>query len=471
MSEPLLEEIFRRSDKGPVCTDANWNKRIIPKSVKEKLETYGLKNTCTPEDPIPADNGLADRFWEAGFDLAVDVGLLCTDTERRIEISEEEIKARLKGLPKEMIMGSGKDMFIMKAREVEDERPPITNLGPFGMDMSPEYAVPIMMSSAQHRIIDWIHPGVVSEVKGIKSYTRRPIEMLVGKYEGELTEQALRGVDRAGMPRHFVGISDVSSYGWFAGYLSKGTPSLAEPIFYTSLAGSAELKIFHDMMKCAAFAHILGVISHAYIHSMAGGFAGSPEGCVICRIASTLLLTVAYKNIFSQSSIYDIHYIGNCSKEMIWANSISSQAMARNSGVPMFCDTNNPVAGPNTEMILQEAGVNAINNAVDGASWVMGVRSAGGKYTDYSTGLENLFAAEVVHAAAGMKREDANEIVKKIIPKYEDKLKRPPKGNSFPECYDPVRLIPSEEWKNKYLKVKKEFEDLGVPFDRIKRKY
>ena len=137
----------------------------------------------------------------------------------------------------------------------------------------------------------------------------------------------------------------------------------------------------------------------------------------------------------------------------------------------MFCDTNNPVAGPNTEMILQEAGVNAINNAVDGASWIMGVRSAGGKYTDYSTGLENLFAAEVVHAAAGMKREDANEIVKKIIPEYEDKLRRPPKGNSFPECYDPVRLIPSEEWKNKYLKVKKEFEDLGVPLDSIKRKY
>ena len=62
-----------------------------------------------------------------------------------------------------------------------------------------------------------------------------------------------------------------------------------------------------------------------------------------------------------------------------------------------------------------------------------------------------------------MKREDANEIVKKLIPKYEDRLRRPPKGKSFPECFDVKTLKPSKEWLDIYQRVSKEFEDLGVP--------
>ena len=64
-----------------------------------------------------------------------------------------------------------------------------------------------------------------------------------------------------------------------------------------------------------------------------------------------------------------------------------------------------------------------------------------------------------------MKRSDVNEIVKKIIPKYEDKLRNPPKGKSFTECYDIKTLKPTQEWLDIYLKVKKEAIDLGIPLD------
>lgn len=133
------------------------------------------------------------------------------------------------------------------------------------------------------------------------------------------------------------------------------------------------------------------------------------------------------------------------------------------------CDTNNPVSGPCTEMILYEIGVNSINNAVDGNSWMIGIRSGGGRYPNNSTGLENKFAAEVVRAIShsGMKREDANEIVKKIIPKYEEKLTQPDRGKTFPGCFDVKTLTPTKEWSDIYEKVWKEFEDLGVDRDKI----
>ena len=125
----------------------------------------------------------------------------------------------------------------------------------------------------------------------------------------------------------------------------------------------------------------------------------------------------------------------------------------------------NQVSGPCTEMILYESAVGLTQLSVSGVSMETGPRSAGGRYTNYITPLECKFISEVYKAAAGMKRSDANEIAKKLIPKYEDKLKYPPKGKSFPECYDVKKLKPSDEWLNIYLKVKKEVIDLGIPLE------
>ena len=66
MSEPTMEEILRRSMEGPIFPKDDWNKKLIPKKVNEKLEEYGLKGVCDPENPIPTDDGLADKFWAAG---------------------------------------------------------------------------------------------------------------------------------------------------------------------------------------------------------------------------------------------------------------------------------------------------------------------------------------------------------------------------------------------------------------------
>ena len=82
--------------------------------------------------------------------------------------------------------------------------------------------------------------------------------------------------------------------------------------------------------------------------------------------------------------------------------------------------------------------------------------------TIYASGLENKFCAEVSKAAAAIKRSDANEIVKAFVPKYEDKLKYPPKGKSFTECTDLKTLQPTQEWLGIYKKVWKELEDLGL---------
>jgi hypothetical protein len=123
----------------------------------------------------------------------------------------------------------------------------------------------------------------------------------------------------------------------------------------------------------------------------------------------------------------------------------------------------NQVSGPGTKALLYEtlAGMAAI--AASGASFSTGPRSAGGKLEDYLTPLECKWVAEIAHAASGMSLEKVNEIVKTVLPKYEDAIKNPDVGKSVTEVYDLEKFEAKPEWQKMYDEVKQEAVDLGIP--------
>ncbi|MFW9779884.1 MAG: monomethylamine:corrinoid methyltransferase, partial [Candidatus Heimdallarchaeota archaeon] len=69
---------------------------------------------------------------------------------------------------------------------------------------------------------------------------------------------------------------------------------------------------------------------------------------------------------------------------------------------------------------------------------------------------------EVGHAATGMKRDNANELVNTILAKYENSLSNAPLGKTFQECYDLKTIQPSNEHTAIYSQVKRELVDLGL---------
>jgi methylamine--corrinoid protein Co-methyltransferase len=75
-----------------------------------------------------------------------------------------------------------------------------------------------------------------------------------------------------------------------------------------------------------------------------------------------------------------------------------------------------------------------------------GVGATAGNETDHTSGLEARFQAEVAHAALGLKRADANEIVPACLSHYEHSLAAPNLGKPFPELYDTETLEPGQEW-------------------------
>jgi methylamine--corrinoid protein Co-methyltransferase len=122
-----------------------------------------------------------------------------------------------------------------------------------------------------------------------------------------------------------------------------------------------------------------------------------------------------------------------------------------------------PVGGPCTDTLLYECvGMAAVASAC-GASRVLGVRSGVGVVENHCTGLEARFNGEVAHAAAGLSREQVDEIVRRAVAKYEPLLDQKPSGVAFAEAYDPVTLRPNAGWRAIYERVKEEVAGWGLP--------
>jgi methylamine--corrinoid protein Co-methyltransferase len=54
------------------------------------VKEYGIK--YDPKFPIPSDDDLADRLFQAGMKLYSEVGTYCIDTERVIQFTSEELQ-------------------------------------------------------------------------------------------------------------------------------------------------------------------------------------------------------------------------------------------------------------------------------------------------------------------------------------------------------------------------------------------
>jgi len=161
---------------------------------------------------------------------------------------------------------------------------------------------------------------------------------------------------------------------------------------------------------------------------------------------------------------FPIHYNYGCTsvRDILWANSVSAQAISRNSHFPFFI-LNYVAAGPMTEMCLYEIAATVINAVVSGASIEFG-GVAKAVEVDHFTPMEPKLASEIAHGVIGMTRSQGNEIVKQLLAKYEDDISNAPIGKTYEQCWDMKTKRPIQEYTQLYHKVKAELADLGVRF-------
>lgn len=459
MNMPSLIEILERTQTGEYCTEKEWDVKRIPKAVREKLKKYRLENSFDPNNPVNTDESLADTFFKAGYELALELCMLCATTERVIRVSEEELSNSLKFAPSEVFVGEGKDGTWLRSRTPSDPEP-MKFEGSLAITMSEDIWPLITEGIAREREVDILKSGSLITIMGRELPAGSPFETLACYEQGRMHMEIRRKAGRPGMAG--VGCSSsVTEYGQFGGY---GIPGSYPNTDLSLILFPSELKINYSTLHKVIHTLNVGGLIISGSTAMIGGMGGPVEGAALTCIACTLLMYPILHSHLGAANIYDIHYLSNVNRKGIFGLSITQQAINRNTHLIAHALVNQ-VSGPCTENLLLESLVGMTTISASGAALCEGPRSAGGKLTDYITPLECRFCAEVGHRAAGLSLHKVNEIAKEVIPRYENSIKDPDIGKPFQEVYDLKTLKPTKEWEDIYKKVKKEAINLGVPLD------
>lgn len=252
-----LTEMLERIKEGEACSGRDWDNKIVPKSVKKILKKYELAGTYNPEIPVNQDLELADRFFEAGLELAETIGVQCTDTETVVKFSRQELLDALKQAPEELILGTGPDQVTLKARTPEDKTKPLfcTSLS---IQIDEDIYAELVSELIRYKNIDILQGPSIDTVYGIPAFSGTPFETAAGIREAQLREEAIWRAGRPGIPQ--MGLSSsVTEFGFMAGYAANEKPGRVQ--MGIGLQPS-EIKTnycnFNKMMTAAAFADFRG---------------------------------------------------------------------------------------------------------------------------------------------------------------------------------------------------------------------
>ncbi len=457
MSKQDIVKILERTQNGEYCTVKEWDVKRIPQKVREKLKKFYLEKTVDPVNPVNSDVSLADQFFKAGYELALELGMLCETTDRIVKVSEEELENALQNAPNELQVGVGTDATSIKTRTPSDPYPTMFGAS-LGITTSENVWPALTEGIARQREVDLLEGGSLRSIFGLNVVPGAPSETLVGYEQAKMHVKIREKAGRPGMGG--IGqISAVTEYGQFDGY---GGPGAFPTTDLSLVLFPSELKINYQTLHKVVHTINIGGRIFAGSPAMIGGMPGPAEGAVLSCIASALLQYPVLQAHIGGGEIYDIRFLSNVNREGIWALSVTHQALSRNTHI-LSHGIANQVSGPGTKELLYETIVGVSTIAASGAAFSTGPRSAGGKFEDYLTPLECKFCAEISHAASGLPLPIVNEIAKALLPKYEELIKNPNIGYIVNDVYDLESFEPKEDWLKIYESVKQEAIDLGIP--------
>jgi len=449
-------DVMEKALEGRPMSETDYQLKSFAPKVLEKVREHKIK--YDPSTPIPSDNSLADELFEAGLELLVDVGAYCTDTGRVISYTEAEIKEALRQAPSRLHFGEGIDRKHLVARKIEDRTPPWCLLGAGGGPCSSDRSfLTLVEGYAEIPETNGITTPAMTRVGGMRVRPASPLEVLAAQRNAVLAREACNRVGRQGIPIMNSLATAESDIALAAALHPKFGMRQSDGYMICCMD---PMKVDFARLNKATVALSLGGSIGMCFGPMLGGYAGGPEGTAVSNVAHHMMGILTYQASWLLPFTIHLRYVASSSRDMLWVISTMGQAVSRNTHL-LSLNLNYTTAGPCTTMCLFETSASVTAAVVSGLS-IESLGVATNKHEDRTTPVEPRISAEVGHAVAGMKRSDANDLVKKLLTKYEPKLTNPPLGRSLYECWDPDARMPSKEYKGVIKKYKAQMSDLGL---------
>ncbi|MEW6265098.1 MAG: monomethylamine:corrinoid methyltransferase [Thermodesulfobacteriota bacterium] len=456
-----FSEVVKRAVSGPICTEKEFDMEILVPELRRVVKKYEIK--YDPKNPIPSDDGLADRIWAAAVEFYTRVGSYCTSSERRIIFTPEEIQDALITANEGVWLGEGNERSLLKWRKPESTERPFLSLGAAGAPVTTEDILArVALGFAKIPFSNGMTTPGLTFIDGQRTMSGSPLEMEAAIRNVKLVREACRRAGRPGLPiMNGLATAGTAAATIGASHFGMRTSDIWE------LGAIAEMKVNFELLNKATYLQAWGGNSLGETGPVLGGWFGGPEGLAVGLTAYHLHTLLVHRSVFQHPFSTHFKYGCNTGRDLIWVFALNSQACSRNSHWPVLSLVYT-AGGPMTEMYFQEATAWTLA-CITGGTVVEVGGVAKAINPDHLTPLEPMFAGEVALAAAeaGMTRRQANEIALDLLPKYEAKIKGDPNltiGRKYQELYNMDTHEPCSEYVDLYRQMKKEMSQYGIKF-------
>ena len=451
-----LLEIYERAEHGAGMSGECFDLDCVYGTLKSLISKYDIKYDA--DNPVPSSDELADRVFAAAVDFFVECGVYVQSTKTVIHFSREEVLEAVGNYNGQCRFGEGKEARIFRSRKPDSDIRPWCHVGSGIVASSEEIASRIVEGNASIEAADSMSVNALDKVDGYSIRTGQPNEIVGAVRSIKVAREACQRAGREGIAI----INGIATAGSAVATISAASPQFGWRPSDGILVGSfAEFKTNFEMLAkvtyCVSSGFNIGLASAA----MLGGYGGGPEATAILNTAYVLFGILVYRCNYYLSLPLHINLSCSSTRDVIWATSVSFQAISRNTNMPTLALAY-AAGGPMTESFYYESAA-FIAAAISSGVSFQTPHPAKAVLPDYVTPLEMRTTTEMALACTGMTRKEADRIVNILLPKYEEGLAGASVGKSYTECFDVQSGNPKDEYLSFVEKIKKEFSKTGMP--------
>ncbi|MBI4330177.1 MAG: monomethylamine:corrinoid methyltransferase [Chloroflexi bacterium] len=452
-----FKEFIKRSMDGPVIAEQEFDLNLS-RQLRRLAADYAVH--FKPAEII-CDDATADAIFQAGVELLGKVGMYNVDTSRVILLAREELDETCRETPRQFTRGAGKDAVTVAARSHNSRVVPYTFHWPLAHSLS---------NGNESFLAEMIeaHVSERTELGGLARELRSWLQGVENKagtvgdimWAIAVARWCLAVARLIGQPDMFVGtIGAITVPAILATFTGEDLYRRYHAGF--SVATMPELKINWERLQLAFIARQMGVTRRIGGVTVLGGYARNAEETAILSVATVLAQLSYSAGDWAHLAPVDLEGY-RARRAVLQAQSGACRAAERNIGIPTTLSqlTKN---GLGSAFAIYEEAAMVIEQTCSGGSSLWRYPCHPGPDGNARTDLDGEMVTRVARAVSGMEREEANELLNRVIRLYEGSLDRPEKGKPYPHYYDLRTLTPLPELVALHQRAAGELAAVGLP--------
>ncbi len=164
-----LLTICQRAQQGHTITAESFDLDCLYATLSRLVEKYGIK--YDPGTPVPSDDALADKVFDAAVDFFCECGVYIQSTQTVVNFSRHETLNAIAAYNGDCHFGEGKEAGVFRSRKPDSSTRPWCHVGSGIVASTEEIASKIVQGNASVTAADSMSVNALDKIDGCRINT------------------------------------------------------------------------------------------------------------------------------------------------------------------------------------------------------------------------------------------------------------------------------------------------------------